>query len=680
MLISSAYFLVTKFTYRQIFAFVMSFNCLAYWAILSFLSITTGFLAKKLRAKPKFERYRSNSSGDFSSIVIEDNDKILLPNRYQTDNLDVSVDSSTENFYVTDNDNKNIVLRYISSILSWLAWFVFSLIPTSFSSFNMLPLPAAMFLTFLVLCIRFYISLRANCPIYVKKKRAEHKLYKKIISTMLQIHPKKVISGFIALIILALLVNSITYKSCVNDHVDARSGIAYGGGAGKNMYYYSSAFTRYLTMDKVCPPGRPCHVYATLPFDTSSSVFINVHTHVDVTQITINYDTEDNYIASGVLKQNVVSSYYVSPSDYDTIGDRNIHNVLLSNLIPETDYIIEIYYDGQSQYRANYTTLPSEDSQSSYNLVYGGDMGVSNAALNIADILEEKDPMAIIFGGDLAYDDGEPYCYYTMDIALDTLQEAIFNPMERLVPIILAVGNHDVGYDSMADIKTVATENGPSYYNGFAQHLPEDEDGNVLQQVPTITQRKTYHAHKIGNMLNLALDASYVESYTGEQLDWIKSMSEQYSNYTKIAIYHDPLVTPLKPQDENPNVLGGGQLWLDAFDTYNFMAVFEHHTHTLKRTFPLRNMTVNENGTIYFGDGDWGVTPSQFDYEANNSNSTHIYALYGAKNHVWVVNVHQGNGSIVYNPIGIDGVSLERPTKQDMNKYSNMSFDNDNEL
>jgi hypothetical protein len=34
---------------------------------------------------------------------------------------------------------------------------------------------------------------------------------------------------------------------------------------------------------------------------------------------------------------------------------------------------------------------------------------------------------------------------------------------------------------------------------------------------------------------------------------------------------------------------------------------FEHHDHTYKRTFPILNEAIADNGIIYLGDGAWGV-------------------------------------------------------------------------
>lgn len=51
----------------------------------------------------------------------------------------------------------------------------------------------------------------------------------------------------------------------------------------------NTMFTRMLMLDKACPPGPPCHLYTTLPEDSITSVFVNLHTHVDVENVTIHY-------------------------------------------------------------------------------------------------------------------------------------------------------------------------------------------------------------------------------------------------------------------------------------------------------------------------------------------------------------------------------------------------------
>jgi hypothetical protein len=49
-------------------------------------------------------------------------------------------------------------------------------------------------------------------------------------------------------------------------------------------------FSRYFQYDKPCPPGPPCHLYATVPEDASYAVFINIHTHISISSnVSIHY-------------------------------------------------------------------------------------------------------------------------------------------------------------------------------------------------------------------------------------------------------------------------------------------------------------------------------------------------------------------------------------------------------
>ena len=46
----------------------------------------------------------------------------------------------------------------------------------------------------------------------------------------------------------------------------------------------------------MCPPGPPCHLYATLPEDTAHDVFISTHTHISITNVTVFYDLEESHL------------------------------------------------------------------------------------------------------------------------------------------------------------------------------------------------------------------------------------------------------------------------------------------------------------------------------------------------------------------------------------------------
>lgn len=66
-------------------------------------------------------------------------------------------------------------------------------------------------------------------------------------------------------------------------------------------------------------------------------------------------------------------------------------------------------------------------------------------------------PDLVIIGGDVAYDNAMLNCYYSWDLMLSAFEKA-YLPLGRLVPIIVAVGNHDVGMHSMRQANITVSE------------------------------------------------------------------------------------------------------------------------------------------------------------------------------------------------------------------------------
>lgn len=49
------------------------------------------------------------------------------------------------------------------------------------------------------------------------------------------------------------------------------------------------------------------------------------------------------------------------------------------------------------------------------------------------------------------------HCYYSWDLMLSAFEKS-FAPLNRLVPIVVAVGNHDVGMHSMSYTNITVSE------------------------------------------------------------------------------------------------------------------------------------------------------------------------------------------------------------------------------
>lgn len=88
----------------------------------------------------------------------------------------------------------------------------------------------------------------------------------------------------IILVGISIIANILMHKTCVcfyNKEVGYYSHLL---GFGINTY-----ITRFFQVKKACPEGGPCHMYATIPSDAAHDFFLNVHTHVDVHNVTIFY-------------------------------------------------------------------------------------------------------------------------------------------------------------------------------------------------------------------------------------------------------------------------------------------------------------------------------------------------------------------------------------------------------
>lgn len=105
-------------------------------------------------------------------------------------------------------------------------------------------------------------------------------------------------------------------------------------------------------------------------------------------------------------------------------------------------------------------------------MISGGDIGTSQNALKIWQVAATKNPDLVLLGGDLAYDNNILGCYWTWDLFLDQI-DLLNERVGRLVPVILAVGNHDYGLNPNPKRELKLRENHltPVFLSYFPQHL-----------------------------------------------------------------------------------------------------------------------------------------------------------------------------------------------------------------
>lgn len=404
----------------------------------------------------------------------------------------------------------------------------------------------------------------------------------------------------------------------------------------RSEYLITSSFTRQFSLPEACPPGSPCHVYATLPENTSDSVFINFQTNIIHNESKVCF-AQDNSTETR-YHGNCFPTKIFSLKGVEKIGQRNIHSAYLFGMLPDTFYSIQIYYDDKLQAEEKYRTLPLDTSAKNITIVMGGDIGFLEMAYEVGRHAATYHPDLIVLGGDLAYDNGMDTCYYTWDQFL-----GIFEYMNKvkgsLIPLILTIGNHDASVEAQTIRKVKLDEYGPPYFTFFPQHSRVSEGGEIIKEVPELEERKSYFYHIIGGTLQLSLDSGYIAGYNGTQLEWMKRLNDLHQSRPKFAYYHVPIYWAFGLWE--PVAAGtvlGLQYWVPEFDRSRYLSAWEHHAHLLKRTKPLRGSLPNENGTIYLGEGCWGVRCLGLPLE----NSTGVFeSFHNRRNHFWLIQLQE---------------------------------------
>ena len=230
---------------------------------------------------------------------------------------------------------------------------------------------------------------------------------------------------------------------------------------------------------------------------------------------------------------------------------------------------------------------------------------------------------------------------------IDTLVVA----SNRLIPIVLAVGNHDVGLNSLSETNmSLSTSETPLYFQFFPQHFKQDDKGKSLAEVPEISERRTYFNHIFSGVVFYTLDSGFISTFQGYQSRWLNESLSNNSNLLKFVQYHNPSYSgcTLPSNLAKTSNVQSLMFWNNLFDKYNVTTVYEHHNHVLKRTWRIKGYTENSNGTLYLGDGGWGDVNHKCTYDNEG-----FYASIQRKQHVWVSQI--GEKLINYTAMGVNG-------------------------
>jgi len=401
--------------------------------------------------------------------------------------------------------------------------------------------------------------------------------------------------------------------------------------ATRDICYCSHPYTLTTRMSRSrmapsCEEGKMCYLYLTIAEDPSSAVIVNFHSRDSPVNSYVKYDTVSRPTYKDYQLQQ--SASFLTMEDVFDEEPRFVHSASLAGLVPNSTYYFVTCVETKSgvitsEERKFKTFHTGSDS---IRFVNGGDWQQNEEGNQLAALAREQNPDFISIGGDVAYADGQNTCWKRWDQRLGAITTMTQLPNGYTVPLLLAIGNHEGG-GFETPIAMAA------FYLRYFSFIVND---TAVEP----TKRATYHMHKLGNHTALGvLDSDVIARWDTAQASWFEQQltSDSYANMThRIAIYHCPLYPGVSSYTDSIPT-NGRKYILPLFDKYHVDIGFEQHDHAYKRSKVLYNNEVVETaaeGTVYLGDGSWGIvgsTPKELAWYLERQSAT---------SHVWVVDVN----------------------------------------
>lgn len=318
-------------------------------------------------------------------------------------------------------------------------------------------------------------------------------------------------------------------------------------------------------------------------------------------------------------------------------SDRLVHAVEITRLTGDTTYEFrlgrmivtkgpefEFVLDGPVQ---RFRTLPATLSRP-VRFASGGDAYSKSpevfAAMN--RVAARQDPDFALLGGDIAYANGNPKSVGEWFEFFRIWTETMVTADGRLIPIVPAIGNHEVHGDFYGI-------NGKPGQGMTADRAPE------FYAVFSFPGRPGYNVLDFGDYLSvIALDSAHTNPVEGAQTEWLRGVLA-----ARRAV---PFIVPFYHIGAYPSVrsLTGSvavairENWVPLFEQSGLRFVFENHDHAFKVTHPLKAGQIDPAGIRYLGDGAWAVkTRAPLPLE-----KTPYIERSAARNHLFFVTLHPG--------------------------------------
>jgi hypothetical protein len=275
-------------------------------------------------------------------------------------------------------------------------------------------------------------------------------------------------------------------------------------------------------------------------------------------------------------------------------SNRTVHRVELTGLDADASY--EFRVDGYARLH-RFRTLPRTLDRP-VRFAVGGD------TRHRQDWMERTgrraaawDPDFVVFGGDLAYADGNPRHVRRWYEWFEAVRNSLVTPDGRSIPVLVAVGNHEVRGGYVERVR------------GYRQ-----DDATRARIAPfffalfAMPGQPGWAALDAGDYLSLILlDSGHANPIDGEQTDWLAAALAARDTVPHVfPVYHIPAFPSARDYD-NARSRRIREHWVPLFERHGIAVAFENHDHTYKRTHPVRSGSITADGIVYFGDGAWGI-------------------------------------------------------------------------
>jgi hypothetical protein len=364
--------------------------------------------------------------------------------------------------------------------------------------------------------------------------------------------------------------------------------------------------------------AEPLHTYLTYSGDPTTSIDINLWIKNKQPGVAVYFDTISHGGDLGKYANHVMAPY--RQKVLEILDGRAMYVAELKDLKPGTTYyfVAGEEKNGYTNERS-FRTLPGGTTP--LRFIDGGDMGSDPRTEKLLMLAGKQDPDFGVIGGDIPYSNGLLAEYDDWTKWFANWDKYMVGSDGRMIPIVTAIGNHEV--------------------NHYESDNPELRSPDYLSLFGNQGENVYYSRRFNDNVIFFLLDSGHLNPHSGAQAAWLEQELEKNRDVKyKFAAYHVPLYPTHRSYDEKAS-RDGRTYWGPLFDKYGLTVGFEHHDHVFNRSKPLKGNAVVDKGTVYVGDGAFGVNPREVDPTPRWYNEKE-----GQIAHFWVVDVRDEGVSL----------------------------------